>query len=676
MGVSATLESERPASGATRGREGVASPASATTATTQEHLPRPLFGALLALVIAVHSALVWVRPTADPPVGYSRDLSLSVDGHWYSATARAWVEGRVAQVDRHYQKSWVTVPSAAIFGVFGIGLASERALSYLASVATLLLLSVLLARRFGAGAALVGACLLAFDSTWLVFVRSPIIYPWVSFWMLAALALAGSRGGRGWMVGLSLTMCVAVGLKSIALMVVPAICWEGWRWMGRTRFAGLRWPTFGMCALAALAAFGPWSVPAFWRQMANYVGGVDGGPFERLLTFESRSLLFSAIPILPIAALGSVLFVLGIGPSRKGPRAQERVLHTVLWTTLPCFAISAYTPLRYLLFSLPVVIYLFVGTLSSLSWAACRGNWRRSRLARFGSRAIIGGGAGSLLLVYWVSQVFTAASRSSIPATGVALGCTVLVLLATWAVGRSNAPRLALVCAAILSIPHGLRGVQMLTHLDHTLLRANAELAAVVPPEARVGGTFAHALTVESGIAAIQMSSLHYGAGKLRDRVRELGCTHVAFDEPVPNPLPEIFANEGVPLEFVVRVAVRGTPVVVYRLRDADVERSAFERGAQSLAANDLATATEHFREAARRSPQSASVWYRMGEVALRRGDGAAARAFFLRSLECDPTYFDAHFALGGLYASGGYTREAEFHRREARRALPDDPRL
>ncbi|MGE3163402.1 MAG: tetratricopeptide repeat protein [Planctomycetota bacterium] len=650
---------------------------------------------LLTAVLGLHSALVWVDPAADPPLGYSRDLSLSIDGYWYLARARAWAEGGEGYVDPHYRKPWVTLPGALIFEGFGVSLASARGLSFIASLGTLLLLSALLRRRFGVGAALIGTTLLAFDPVWLVFVRSPVIYPWVSFWMLAAIALGSASGWGRWIAGVVLAGVVAVGLKALVLLVVPALGVEGWRHLRGTRLAHhRRWvAAFGVGALLAVGGLGPQLAPAFWGQITNYLGWSDGSVFEYLFTFESRSRLFSAVPMLSLVALGSVLFALGVGPARRGRRAPERALHVTLWTTLPLFAVAAYCPLRYLLYGLPIIVFLFMGTLMSLAHLGLAWRARGSRLSgepsheaavpttsalrlrpfRFRgarTRVMLGVGLGGIGFVYVWHQSTLAVTSSEIPSTGLGFVCVGATAMAAVLAGWWRSPRHAIVIAALMLLPALARVWAVAESRDHTLQRANAEVAAMIPTGARLGGPFAHALTIENGIDAVQMSSLHYGGGKLRDRVRELGCTHIAFDEPEDNVLPQIFASEGLPIDFIARLAIRGTAVVLYRVREASLARSDFEGGVEAIAI-DPTLAMARLREAARSFPNAASIWYRLGEAALRSGDPRSGHAFLERAVQCDPGHFDAHVALAHLARTAGQVDAAERHLQAARSALP-----
>lgn len=655
------------------------------------------------LALCIHSVLVWSSPSADPVLGYSRDLSLSIDGPWYLAEARSWVDGSTLQVDPHYRKPFVTWPAALIYKFAGVGLASSRALSYCASLATLLLLTFVLLRRFGPVAAAVGVFVLATHPAWLAFVRSPVIYPAVAFWMLAALAVGSGRSWKAWGGGVLLVGVGALFLKAIVLLVLPALLCEGWIRAGRTRYAHLRWPAAGVLLAVALVVAGPWARPDFWRQIYNYLGGADWSLWQAM-RFEERSRFLSAFPLLvPIAFVGALLFParLGLGgvfPGKLGRRAPERLLHLAVWIPLPLFVVSAYTPLRYLIFAAPILVYLSVGTLVSMSRL---GQSRRVAapprldvpLVR--SSVVVG---GALLALFVLVQLVEAARLSPLPATALgACAAGALLVVTGWLGARlskradgsssEGAPTVsvglpmavAVLFAVVALLPALARWAPFLQTPSHTLRDTGREIAAILPEDALLAGPYAHALTLENGLAAAQMSSLRYGGGKLQAQVEDLGCSHLVFDETAGNPLPAIFAGDGVTLEFVARFAVRETSVLLYRVAGSAVEPSPFEQGIGLLKADataeELALASRRLAAAARRAPESATVWYRIGEHAQRSRDPNKAHSCYQRAVELDPACVDAQFALSQLYALGGYSAEAKTHLAAARAVLPDDPR-
>lgn len=69
----------------------------------------------------------------------------------------------------------------------------------------------------------------------------------------------------------------------------------------------------------------------------------------------------------------------------------------------------------------------------------------------------------------------------------------------------------------------------------------------------------------------------------------------------------------------------------------------------------------------------SAEQWFQLGNE-LESSSGAEARDAYLRALEADPTFSEAHLNLGRLDHEAGELGRAEAHYRDAVRSAPDDP--
>ena len=115
----------------------------------------------LVVILVGEACLTWFYPSAEPPLGYSRDNSLSIDGYWYLAEAKSWVQGQEPRVNDTYRQPLISVPAFVIYRALGVSIATSRVLNYLASVGTILLLAALLRRRYGERMALLGALLLS-----------------------------------------------------------------------------------------------------------------------------------------------------------------------------------------------------------------------------------------------------------------------------------------------------------------------------------------------------------------------------------------------------------------------------------------------------------------------------------------------------------------------------------
>ena len=478
----------------------------------------PRYRLCLFLVVSVEIALTWIHPSADAPLHYSRDMSLSVDGYWYLAEAKAWAQGEEARVNRGYRKPLISVPAYLAYRLAGVSIASSRVLNSAASIATLLLLATLIRRRYGEGSALIGAFLFAIDPAWHAYVRSPVIYPCVSFWILASIALAAGAGARRWWAGLAFMAVGVVFLKSIVLLAAPAILMEGFlRIRRQTEWRG---PRLGLIAVA-LAVAGVvsfWAAQAlvsrWWHRVAFYMSGGDASWWSQPWSFEERCLFFSAFPLIfLLSALAGVGFIVFAFSERDRGRNLQRMFHLVLWVGLGTFAFARYSPLRYLLGLFPILVYLSVAGLNAIRHIA----WRR----RLAPRALRGGlawGCGIVVAIFTLRQYSLALATSPLPAVGVATAGTLLavggaVTLSVRATRSSSRPTwsasiwVALV-ALVMSLP---RWSAILSEPEYTLKRSGEQISFLVPPNARVVGPYAHALSVENSLHVEQISQLLYG---------------------------------------------------------------------------------------------------------------------------------------------------------------------
>ncbi|MEM7232963.1 MAG: glycosyltransferase family 39 protein, partial [Planctomycetota bacterium] len=281
------------------------------------------FRALLVLILLTDLAVTWIHPWADAPLHYSRDNSLTIDGYWYFAEARSWIEGQPdAQVHDSYSRPLISWPAYALFSIAGVNHASVRMLSSLGSLLTIGLLAWLVRKRYGDRWALCAAAFLALHPAWHGFVRSAVVYPWIAFWLLAVFAIAAGRSWWRWSAAVALTGGLVLTLKSIVLIALLALAIDGVRRLTRkhslSRNGWIGLSVFG--TVGALAA-GPWTFPMFWTRIGRYLRGLSDGdqfdPWANFLDFESRSRLFSSAPFLVVASLASV-YILVSRATRSG----------------------------------------------------------------------------------------------------------------------------------------------------------------------------------------------------------------------------------------------------------------------------------------------------------------------------------------------------------------------
>ncbi|MEE8141781.1 MAG: hypothetical protein V3T77_01645 [Planctomycetota bacterium] len=631
---------------------------------------------ILGGILLLHLGLAWIHPNADPPYSYVRDHSLNVDGFWYLAEAKAWILGREPQVHESFRQPLVSYPTYLFYRLGGVNFVASRALNSLASMLTIALLAVLLYRRFGERLALVGALILALHPAWLVYVRSAVIYPWVAFWLLLIVSLSASRNWMVWSVGAVLMVLCAATLKSLLLVAAPAYAYVGWK-----RFRGspwaqhryFRWTPVAL-PLLLLAAFGPWSLPLFWKRVWGYMKGSQGGPWEHLLGFEERSGLFSTAPVLlTLSWMAGIFFITQIFPTRHGNRLIERSIHLTVWPALALLAVSGYTPLRYMLAFVPLWIYLAVVCVSDTIFFEKRSLLPLRPVRGFATIVVtLLGGA------YLTTQLYAAASAPlMLPVLGVAAAAMVVGLAAAfwWWDDRPRSEPLVAIFSCFCVLPALPQLGEIITRRDDSLVRASRQLQSVVLPTADILGPYAHPLTLPTAMSAQQINSLAYGEGVLKQRVEELGNSHLISHHRNSSSFLGKFERDGVPVDLVESFQVRGKSVYLYRFRHSQQPRSAYEKGVQRLAKEDYPGAEEWFRLTLRGDRYCAPAWERLGEIRMRTGELQEAHKALEMSVALDPGRIEAHLMLASLYGSK-YATEAHHHLQAVREVAPGNPQV
>ncbi|MEE8142542.1 MAG: glycosyltransferase family 39 protein, partial [Planctomycetota bacterium] len=323
-----------------------------------DHSPPPMrrsvFYQSLMLIVALHSLLVWIHPLADSPRGYAADPQQVLLGYWELEEARSWVEGRPVGVSEEYRWPLLSIPAFIIYKLCGVGIASSRVLSFLASVASILLVAALLRRRLGRGMGLFGAFLLAFQPAWIAWVRSPLCYSWMALWLLGILALSAGRGWRQFL-GWGLLILAALTLHPIFWLLAPVLILEEWWQVSHNapHLKGVFIIALGLGISFLVWGAGSWGLPEYWERVKEELII----PSARWLDYEARSRFFSAVPLLlPMAWIGMLLFLSHVFPTKGGSRALERVLHATIWGSVALFSFFESGP-RLLPMLLPLLAY-------------------------------------------------------------------------------------------------------------------------------------------------------------------------------------------------------------------------------------------------------------------------------------------------------------------------------
>lgn len=641
-------------------------------------MPRSRWYPLLALIVFLDLAITWVHPNADPPRGYSTDHALVTDGFWYLAQARGWTLDQEPGVSENYQRPLVTLPAAFFYWLGGVNLASSRCLSSLASVSTILLLAYLLRRRRGEWVALVAALALALNPAWHAHVRSTIVYPWVAFWLLATFGIAAGRSWWRWALGAAFLALGALFLKSILWLGAPALAIEAVRRYGKRpgAWGPLRWSLI-LAAVGLLIGFGgPWIEVGFWNRMAEYSGWSNQSPWSHLLDFQSRSLLFSSLPmVLPFYWLGLFFFFTRIVPVRGRERAFESMAHLTILSGLTLFALCGYTPLRYMLMYLPLMVYC-----AAMVLAVAEAYPRVRRTPRWAPHVSIAFHGGFALgTVFLASQWWRATQDSPLPWTGAIL-VTVVGGLGIWLVTLARAlqprrrPVLITGAFLLLILPAVPRLRAFILSPEFSLERTGEQVSYLIEPRSRLFGNFAHAVTANTRIEPQNLYQIRYGKGDLARSFQRLGSTHLFFDCDDSSAVPGVFARQGLALEELDRYFIHGTELRLFRLPGAP--RSLFEQALESQQAGDLDTAETLLRSCLQQHPRSAATWHRLGSLLLERGKREVAYKCFVESIAHDPNRAHAYREAARLAYEGGRSALALAHLQSALAVTPADENL
>jgi tetratricopeptide (TPR) repeat protein len=211
---------------------------------------------------------------------------------------------------------------------------------------------------------------------------------------------------------------------------------------------------------------------------------------------------------------------------------------------------------------------------------------------------------------------------------------------------------------------------------EYTISRTGKQIAGLVEPDSLLFGNFAHALTAATRLRAQHLFKVRYGDGQLEQSFAELGTTHLIFDCDDSSPIPEVFAQQGLPLEELDRYYIQGTEVRLFRLGGIAASRSPYETALQALRNEELDRAEKLFTECLAQNPRSAATWHQLGIVALRRGDGERGYKCLIEAIVHDPTRVHAHRDTAKLLAQNGHHTQALAHLRAAMAVTPGDEGL
>ncbi len=636
--------------------------------------PARYWAAIAAILIA--SAVVRLKDlSADAPLDGARDLSLSTDGAWYSASALDRADGRgdtaAHPSGRPYERPIYSLLVSAAVRAVGRGIEAPALVAVFSSLVVLFLTAEAARRASSPAAGIVAAALLSLDFNFLVHSRSPNLYmtvaaiPAAIVWLLAPRRGSSQPPSRlrvpfAWGAALA----GALWLKDIVILLVPALIWAALpprsAWKLARRPAVLAAEAAGLAAAgigAAAAVFLVWKsgyLASHWHKLHEYAtigpgaaSSESGGILWRVLTLESRAGIFAMSPALAVLAAIGFLYGEVRSPIEKLARGHAAV-------TFAALALLEYSPIRYLL-----PIYPACALLASLQAVdGLRGLLRPSQQPLW-QRQLRVATAGYLFLQAGLALT----GRPSLTiVTG--LLCTGLsgAALIEWAIARGTPVRLSLGragtrCTAALGLclvlPGVFRGGVALAEPRHSLAHAGAEMEAVLSPHAHLTGLFAHALTYSSAHRRTYISRLEWGGGKLGRHLRREGFTHMAVDMPADaEQFFGAFRADGAALEPVWEFTIRGARVGLYRFPWAGelCPLSDFERGIAAWRTKDLAAAERELRRAFEGHPEAGTPASALGLVLRDAGRDAEAIPLLEEALRRNPDTLQAARALVGIH--------------------------
>lgn len=321
-------------------------------------------------------ALLGAQIAADPASGMSYSHSPFTDEGWTALGARNLVLlGRWATDEWQLYLAQLphSVTLAAVFEAFGVGIIQARAVSVVASALAVGLVTLLVARRFGAAPGVVAGVGLAASTLFLYYGRLAILEPLVVVFLVAGLAALAWATEERWLVtGLVTGACLALALgtkpssaAAAAGIVAGAVAAGG----GSGALGTLARRAAVALAVVTVLGVAWWafvrSMPGAWdailRTWPNQVPDPSlGAILEQVATFpaESDGAMRLAAPLLVTAAAGVVV---AAARWRSLATSQRVVIGACVgWFVLGIVALLVvpYRPNRYVVPLLPPLAIL------------------------------------------------------------------------------------------------------------------------------------------------------------------------------------------------------------------------------------------------------------------------------------------------------------------------------
>lgn len=627
-GPSAAAESVAGASRSGPSADGSCAPAAAQAVPVRNHRRYIVY---LLVLVCFEILVTWAQPYADPPAGYGNTAGAVIESHWYLSEARTAVLGGDPGVSDEYRRPLITIPATWAYSIYGVSIPSSRALGAIASLALMLLLAELLRRRYGVTVALVGSLAWITHAGWHAVVRSPAIYPWVALWLFGCVLLIARRETVRWVTGAALAILGGLFLHPLVWLATPAIAWRCHTGVV-LRFGDpvRRYSWLALVLLSATALF-------FLVQEGWPLEGSVAHLAERLRSLEERVGLFAGYPLLlPLAWCG---LLLRLGYAGRAPSFLPTAGHLTLWSGALILAIASGTTFYRAAVLAPFLFLLAADAL----WLGVVLMLQRSRRSpRLYPLPLMLAGSAYLFV-----QARSAVENVPECTTGVmAGGIVLLVMLGLPWLRKSQRLRVAvpLACVAILAstVP---RMVTMLSETDFSVARANRHIEGILLPTARCAGPYAHALTVDRSLSASRLPETD-----LRQSIADRGCTHLIVAHPRwDGRFSQFLSMQGLDVERIDVLLVCQQPVHVYRVRQGNPQRSAFEEAVLAERVGALTAAESSFLLVASTYPNNAPAWSRLAAVLLARNDRQPALDHAVRAINMHPGAMTSQLSAAGL---------------------------
>ncbi|MEM7164500.1 MAG: hypothetical protein AAF581_03500 [Planctomycetota bacterium] len=666
-----------------------AAPGSVRAAPETSRSGRKRYVIYLLVLICFEVLITWTQPYADPPAGYGNAAGVVIESHWYLAEARGHVQGVEPGVADEYRRPLISYPAQWIYSLYGVSIPASRALGSLASLVLMVVLAELLRRRYGVTVALVGGLAWITHAGWHAVVRTPSIYPWVALWFLACVIAVADRRLVMCAVGTTMTVVGGVFLHPLVYLALPAIVWRCHA--GIAQQFGEMARRLSLLAITALVATASFFLLGEGWPLHDSLGALT----ERLRSLEDRVGLFAGYPLLlPLAWCG---LLLRLGYAGRKPSYLPTACHVTLWSSAVFLALAPGTSYYQASVLAPFLFFLAADAL----WLGVVLLLQKSRR----SPRLLPLPAMLVGTVFLFMQARAAIEKRPECSTGVmAGGIVLLVMLGLPWLRKTARLRIAvpLACVAILasSVP---RMVVMLSEPDYSVARANRHLERMLLPTAVCAGPYAHAVTIDRPLGARRLPERG-----MREAVVTSGCTHLAVVHRRWDPrFTQFLASQGVHIERIDVLQLCRQPLHIYRVRDANPQRSAFEDAVLAERVGALNSAEASFLLVANSDPRNAPAWSRLAAVLLARSDRQGAIGHLLQAVgarpsavgtqlaaaallygrhqwseqmafDClqsaiaqDPNRVEALLALFHVYQQRGYRREALVHLNAAHAAEP-----